>query len=308
MIQKLETTLKSQHDGLVLGVTVFVPAGQPRGILQIVHGMAEHRRRYYDFMTFCAQQGLIAVIHDHRGHGDSIQNGQDLGFFYQDGATGMIEDTHQITEYIRAQYPELPLVLLGHSMGSLVVRCYMKQYDRDVDGLIVCGSPSKRIGARAGRLLVRTMKLFRGEHHRSKFVSDMMNNMLAKPFLSEGSVNAWIASDPAVVAAFDADPKSGFTFTLNGYEALMTLSIATYSSRGWHVQQPNVPIIYIAGEQDPCIINVKDFQKAVNFMRSRGYHRVESKLYPGMRHEILNEKGKQQVWQDVYHWIEQNCL
>lgn len=308
MIQKIETTITSNHDGLPLGVTIFVPRGEPRGILQIVHGMAEHRRRYYDFMEFCAKQGLVAVIHDHRGHGDSIKTDQDLGFFYKHGAVGMIGDAHQVTEYIRNEYPGLKLTLLGHSMGSLVVRCYMKQYDQDVDGLIVCGSPSKRVGARAGRILVRVMKLFMGGHHRSKLVSGAMNNMLAKRFLDEGSVNAWIASDPAVVAAFDADEKSGFTFTLNGYEALMTLSINTYSKKGWQMQHPDVPIIYIAGEEDPCIISVKDFQKAVSFMRGRGYFNIKSKLYPNMRHEILNEKGKQKVWDDVLGWIEINSL
>lgn len=308
MIQKIETMLKSKHDGLALGVTIFVPRSKPRGILQLVHGMAEHRRRYYDFMEFCARQGLIVAIHDHRGHGDSIQDPNDLGFFYKEGAKGMISDAHQVTEYLKSEYPGLKLTLLGHSMGSLVVRCYMKQYDQAVDGLIVCGSPSKQVGARAGRLLVRAMKLFLGGHYRSKLVSNALNDRLAKRFLSEGSVNAWIASDPAVVAAFDADEKSGFIFTLNGYEALMTLSIDTYNPKGWQVQHPDVPIFYIAGEEDPCIISIKDFQKAVNFMRGRGYYNIKSKLYPNLRHEILNEKGKQKVWDDVLGWIEMNSI
>ncbi len=304
MVQRLETTLTSQHDGLALGVTIIAPDTPPRGILQIVHGMAEHRRRYYDFMQFCAEQGFVTVIHDHRGHGDSLKSPDDLGYFYENGAQGMIDDAHQVTEYIKSQYSDLPLTLLGHSMGSLVVRCYLKRYDQDVDHLIVCGSPSKNLAVRAGRVLVRAMMTFKGGRHRSKLVSHLFNRNFSKRFPNEDSENAWIVSDPAVVAAYDADAKSGFAFTLNGYEALLTLSLETYSKKGWQLRHPNLPIFFIAGAEDPCIISAKDFTKAVDFMRKIGYTDVQSKLYPGMRHEILNERDKQQVWADVVKFCE----
>lgn len=303
MIERKELKLTSQHDRLELGVTIIAPE-QPRGILQIVHGMAEHRRRYYDFMEYCAERGFVTIIHDHRGHGDSLKDSDDLGYFYENGAQGMIEDVHQITEYIRAMYPTLPLTLLGHSMGSLVVRCSLKQYDQAIDKLIVCGSPSKNLAVRAGRALVRAMTKVKGGHFRSKFVGNLLNRNFSKRFPNEGSENAWIVSDPAVVAAYDADAKSGFIFTLNGYETLLTLSLETYSKKGWQVQHPELPIFFIAGAEDPCIISQKDFDKAVNFLRERGYEQVQSKLYPGMRHEILNEKGKLEVWQDVVEWME----
>lgn len=303
MTQNSETTLISNHDGLALGVTIIAPDAKPRGILQIVHGMAEHRRRYYDFMKFCAEQGFVVVIHDHRGHGDSIKDSGDLGYFYEDGARGMIDDAHQVTEYIKSKYPGLPLTLLGHSMGSLVVRCYLKQYDQDIDQLVVCGSPSKNLAVRAGRVLVRAMMAFRGGHYRSKFITNLFNRNFSKRFPDEGSENAWIVSDPAVVAAYDADEKSGFAFTLNGYEALLTLSLNTYSKKNWQLHHPDLPILFIAGAEDPCIISHKDFYKAVDFLRKVGYKDVKSKLYPGMRHEILNEKDKQLVWNDVVTWI-----
>lgn len=299
MVQKLETKIKSNADGLELGVTIMVSDQAPRGILQVVHGMAEHRKRYEDFMRYVAEQGYVVVIHDHRGHGESIAKEDDLGYFYQNGAQAMVEDIHQVTEYIKEKYPELPLVLLGHSMGSLAVRCYMKKYDNEVNGLVVCGSPSRNLAVRIGRALVRLLMIFKGDHYHSKFVSNLFNRNFSKRFSNEGSENAWIVSDPAVVAAYDADEKSGFMFTLNGYEALLTLSLATYSKKGWEKQNLGVPIFFIAGADDPCIISAKDFTKAVDFMRKVGYKDVKSKLYPGMRHEILNEKGKQQVWEDV---------
>lgn len=297
-MEKQELTLKSNFDGLTLGVSVRIPE-HPTGILQLVHGMAEHRERYHDFMDYCAERGLVVVIHDHRGHGASVASEDDYGYFGDNGIEGIIQDAHQVTEYIRSRFPGLPLTLFGHSMGSLVVRCYAQRYDKDIDGLIVCGSPSKRVGAGAGVMLAKLLKIFRGEKYRSEFVNKMAFGNYNKKFGEVASPNSWIVSDPAVVEAYDADPRDGFVFTLNGFETLFGLIKLSYNKKGWLVQNPNMSVLFIAGADDPCIISEKDFNKAVEFLRSRGYHDVKSKLYPGMRHEILNEVGKTQVWQDV---------
>lgn len=297
-MQREEFKITSQQDNLELGVSLRIPE-RPRGILQIVHGMSEHRERYYDFMDYCAEQGYIVLIHDHRGHGASIRSEDDLGYFYQNGAENIVEDVHQVTKYLKERFPGLPLNLFGHSMGSLIVRCYMQQYDYEVNSLTVCGSPSKRIGAGMGKILAKFLKIFRGDHHRSKLIQNLAFGDFVRKHPSGKSPNAWIATDEAVVAAYDADPRDGFVFTLNGFEALFSLMQRTYRKNSWTMQNPDVPIFFIAGSDDPCILSKKDFQKAVNFMRERGYQKVSSKLYPGMRHEILNERGKQEVWQDV---------
>lgn len=319
-ITREELTLKSAHDGLELGVSIRFP-DHPRGILQLVHGMAEHRERYHDFMDFCAQHGLVVIIHDHRGHGASVKSPEDYGYFYQDGAKGVVDDAHQITQYIRKRFPGLPLTLLGHSMGSLIVRAYMRQYDMDVDGLIVCGSPSKRVGARTGLAIVKFLKVVRGERHRSSLVNALSfggyNRKSAKLARQNSNTdaagtytheNSWVVSDPAVVEAYDADPRDGFRFTLNGFEVLFTLVSQAYHKTGWKLSNPNVPIFFISGADDPCLISHKDFYKAVDFMRQRGYHHVSSKLYPKMRHEILNEVGKAEVWQDIITWIDREVI
>lgn len=321
-MQREEFTLKSQHDNLELGVSLRIPSGKPRGILQLVHGMAEHRERYHDFMDYCAEQGFVVIIHDHRGHGASVKSEEDWGYFGRDGLNGVIDDVCQVTEYIKARFPGLPLTLFGHSMGSLVVRCYMQKYDAAVNGLIVCGSPSKRVGTSVGKMIAKFLQVFRGVKHRSKFVNQLAfggyNQKSAKLARQNGqtvslaehypTLNSWIVSDPAVVAAYDADPRDGFTFTLNGFETLFGLMQRAYSKKGWEMANPEAPILFIAGADDPCIISQKDFTKAVNFMRQRGYRHVTSKLYPGMRHEILNEKRKQTVWRDVVDFISQSVL
>lgn len=297
-MKREKLTLKSNSDQLELGVSIRIPE-KPQRILQLVHGMAEHRERYHNFMDYCAEQGLIVIIHDHRGHGASVKSKEDFGYFGPNGAENIVEDVHQITTYIRDRFPSLPLTLFGHSMGSLVVRCYIQKYDQDIDGLIVCGSPSYQVGSRAGLVVAKLMQIFKSEKHRSKLINHLAFSKNVKKFEQEGSPNAWIVSDPAVLEAYDADERDGFVFTLNGFETLFKLMQQAYSKYGWVVNNPNLPILFIAGADDPCIIDEKHFYKAVNFLRQRGYRNVTSKLYPGMRHEILNEVSKLDVWQDV---------
>ncbi len=305
MIEKSEFTLKSDFDGLELGASLRVPK-QPRGILQLVHGMAEHRERYHDFMDFCAEQGFVVAIHDHRGHGASVKTRDDYGYFGKNGLEALVQDVHQMTLELKRRFPGLPLTLFGHSMGSLIVRCYAQEFDRDIDGLIVCGSPSKRLGAGMGILTAKFLQIFHPDHYRSNFINRLAFGGYNKKFTDTKSPNSWIVSDPAVVEVYDADERDGFVFTLNGFETLFGLIKRAYRKTGWAMQNPQLPIFFIAGADDPCIISPKDFAKAVNFMRERGYSDVRSKLYPGMRHEILNEKGKLEVWQDVARELEEH--
>lgn len=304
-MKREELTIKSNFDQLELGVSIRIPE-HPKGILQLVHGMAEHRERYHDFMDYCVEHGLVVIIHDHRGHGASVKAKEDLGYFGKDGEKAIVEDVHQITNYIKERFPDLPLTLFGHSMGSLVVRCYIQKYDQDIDGLIVCGSPSYQVGSKVGLVVAKLMQVFKNEKHRSNLINTLAFSKNSKRFKHEGNPNAWVVSDKAVLAAYDADERDGFVFTLNGFEALFKLMQRAYNKKGWLVKNPDLPVLFIAGADDPCILDAKHFQKAVDFLRQRGYHDVTSKLYPGMRHEILNEVGKLQVWQDVLEQIKKS--
>ena len=290
-------TLISKADGLALGATLVAPE-QPRGIVQISHGMAEHRGRYLEFQRFLAERGWASVIHDHRGHGESVRAPEDYGYFYKRGAENIVLDVHQVTRWARQKFPGLPLVLLGHSMGSLVVRDYLKRFDRDIDGLVVCGSPSRNVFAGVGKHNAGGLRLLQKGHFRSAAIQRLAFGSFAGRF--EGtSENRWICSDPAVVAAYDADERCGFVFTANGFYNLFQLMQNCYSQSGWQVGQPELPVFFIAGAEDPCIISPDKFREAVDFLRRRGYREVTGKLYPGLRHEILNERGKEEVYADV---------
>lgn len=287
-------TIKSQFDQLPLDVCVIRPA-HPQGIIQISHGMCEHKERYIDFMNFMCQQGYVCLIHDHRGHGKSILKEDDLGFFYENGHIGIVEDVHQLTLWIKAQYPQLPLYLFGHSMGSLVVRCYMKKYDQDIDGLFVCGSPSHNPAAGLGIQLAHFLTRIHNDHYRSQIIQKIGFDAFNKKF-DKHIPNSWICSDRQVVKAYNENPLCRFIFTTNGFESLFHLVQETYSSQNWQMKNKDLPIQFIAGEDDPCIINPKEFQKAVQFLKTVGYTHVSSHLFKHMRHEILNETNHQIVY------------
>ena len=165
MTHVIHKTIKSRADGLELSVLEVVPEGTLRGIVQLVHGMSENKERYQPFMEYLAAQGFLTVIHDHRGHGASVRHKRDLGYMYGGGAEALLEDIYLINETLHKKYPELPLILFGHSMGSLAVRSFVKEHDDCVDALIVCGSPSRNPGRPMGEFLAKAAKLLFGGRH-----------------------------------------------------------------------------------------------------------------------------------------------
>ena len=163
----------------------------------------------------------------------------------------------------------------------------------------MCGSPSDNPAAGAGKVLAGICALFGGERCRPALIQKIAFGSYNKAFPDASSANSWICSDDEVVRAYDADPLCNFRFTANGFGNLFSLVQQTYSRKGWKVANPQLPVYFIAGEEDPCITTREKFDAAVDFMRKVGYTDVKSKLYPGMRHEIHNEREKALVWQDI---------
>ena len=271
---------------------------KPQAAVVLVHGMAEHKKRYFPFMTWLSEQGFACVITDLRGHGADVP-ADDLGYFGKKGNELLVEDTLEVVRWTKSRYPGLKVFLFGHSMGSLIVRCFAKKYDAQIDGLAVCGSPSKNSAAGSGIILTQLICLFKGKRYRSPLLEKLSTGAYEKKFAAEGLTNAWLSTNKANVQAYNNDPLCGFRFTANGYQGLMRLMQDTYDPDDWTVANPALPVHFIAGSDDPCIGSIKQFSQAVSFFRSRGYRTVTSKIYPGMRHEILNELGKEEVWRDV---------
>ena len=301
-MHKKSSTVESKCDGLYLDITVFEPENEIKGIFQISHGMAEHKERYYKFMEYLEQKGYVTVINDHRGHGKSVKSNDDLGYFYDNSAEYIVEDLHQITKLMKEQYSNKPLVLFGHSMGSMVVRKYIKKYDDEIDKLIVCGSPSRNKYAKVGLNIAKLVEKLKGEKYRSKFIQKLAFGSYSSK--KEKSENSWICDNEDTVNKYDKDELCGFIFTANGFQNLFSLMIDIYDKNGWKLNNKNLPILFIAGTNDPVIMNKEKWLESQDFLKALGYNNIQNKLYEGMRHEILNEKESNLVYKDILDFIE----
>ncbi len=302
-MERKDIVLKSNCDNLSISTTMFIPDVDIKGIFQISHGMAEHKERYYDFLEYLTKQGYVTIISDHRGHGKSVKEKEDLGYFYDDNAQCIVEDLHQITLYVKELYPNKEMILFGHSMGSMAVRKYIKKYDRDIDKLIVCGSPSKNTFVNLAIFIIKTMKIFRGERYKSNFIQNLAIGNYNKSIKNPKSNNSWICANNETVEKYDDDELCGFIFTLNGFENLFKLMRDIYTKEGWELNNKELPILFIAGSDDPVIINEDKWKESQEFLRKIGYTNVKGKLYKGLRHEILNEKNKQEIYEDIIQFI-----
>ena len=235
----LKRRIEASSDGLRLAMLISEPVGEPKGIVQIVHGMCEHKERYIPFMEYLSAHGYVCAIHDHRGHGETVLNEEDLGYMYKGGWRALVEDIKLVQNEIKASYPALPYTLFGHSMGSMAVRSFTKRYDDSIDTLFVCGCPSYNPAGGAGRLLASLIGLFKGEHHRSPLLQNLSFGSFNKPFEDEGYPSAWVCSDKGTLEAYHKDPYCMFTFTVNGFKNLLDLMKDCYSPKGWKMSNPD---------------------------------------------------------------------
>ena len=298
MAQIERLSLRSERDGLELPLIAISPDGPARGIIQIAHGMCEHKERYLPFMEFLAENGYAAVIHDHRGHGEMAQKRGELGYFGADGARSLVDDLHQAATWAKRRFPGLPLYLFGHSMGSLAARVYIGAHDGEIAGLFLSGSPAYNPMAPLGLTAAKLIGLLFGERNRSKVLKAMTFGPFYRAFKEEASKCAWLSTDKAVVRAYEESPLCGFTFASNGFAALYDLMIMAYNARA-KAKIPGLPTFFLSGENDPCRGGDKGFEGAVNNMLDRGYTRVGGRLYEGMRHEILQEPNRAEVMRDI---------
>ena len=301
---KYEDFFSSEVDGLEISVLAVAPEEKPyRGIVQLVHGMSEYKERYLPFMEYLAERGFLTVIHDHRGHGKSVRTKDDLGYMYGGGAEAILKDIGTVNRKLRSQFHDIPLILMGHSMGSLAVRAFAAQHDSCMDMLIVCGSPSYNTARPVGTALAQAEKAVFGAKHRSKLIETISFSGNVMKFKNDKSCTSWICSVPEVAKEYEKSELCGFTFTDDGYLALFELMKRAYDVKHWSCTNPKLPVLFVSGADDPCLINVRQFAKTVKTMRNAGYLDVKGKLYPEMRHEILNEKGKEQVYKDIITYM-----
>ena len=265
--------------------------------MQIVHGMAEHIGRYDEFGRFLASQGIEVVGHSHLGHGLTAKNEEELGWFGgPDGNLLLIGDIHQLRE--RSQRPGIPYFILGHSMGSFLTRQYLTLNGEGLSGAVIMGTadmPGPVV--RAARTVSRILAAVKGWQHRSALVSMMVTDGFAKKYGP-----GWLSRNPENVKAYAEDPFCGFRFTLNGYyNMFLGLDRAIRAERGGGMPKA-YPILFTAGAEDPVGNNGKGVRALFSRYRKFGAN-ASIKLYPGDRHEILQESDRQQIFEDILQWM-----
>lgn len=288
--------------------------GRPVCILQIVHGMAEYIDRYHRLAVFLAEKGILVVGNDHLGHGKSIYNKGDekhtgsshpYGYFCsQDPATTAVKDVHRLKKMIQEENPGVPYLMLGHSMGSFILRNYLCAYGTGIDGAIIMGTgmqPRALLGF--SKKLVKFLTVFQGEKHKSALVNALAFGSYNKKISHPVSAMDWLSRDSVEVAKYNEDPLCGFTFTLGGFATLFELIDRLHDKTRLEKMPKNLPVLFMSGTKDP----VGDYGKAVEGVyrsfRELGMTNVNIKLYEDDRHELVNESDREMVWKDIYEWV-----
>lgn len=286
------------------------PDFSPRAVVQLVHGMCEHVERYAPFAEFLVGEGFVVCANDHVGHGKTAAGPADLGHMpLARGEDVLVNDVHELRRRVSSRYPRIPYVLFGHSMGSFVTRVYLTRHASGLSAVVVCGTGQQPAAQTVmGRALTRVLARALGERHVSRFVDRFGAGAYATAVRHARTEFDWLSCDPSVVDAFLADPLCGQKFTVGAYHTLSTLVADATDARLARRVPRNLPMLFVAGEQDPVGDCGRGVTLAVREYRDAGVAHVEQLLYPGMRHEVLNEPGRAQVMADVLDFLRRQGL
>lgn len=307
MARKTAFTLPSSDGVHHLHAICWQPEdGTPRAVVQLVHGISEHIGRYDAFASYLAGCGFAVVGHDHLGHGHTARGRQEYGFFSErEGWTLLVQDVHSLRSHAGSVFPDLPYFLIGHSMGSFVARTYLISYPGTVDGCILLGTgqPAPALLS-LGQGVSRLLCWVKGPRYVSRLVTALSLGSYNRQFHPNRTSADWISSDPSAVDAYLADPLCRFVPTVGMFRdmlgGLRTIGNPYFLSQ----MDPNTPVAFFAGADDPVGERGKGVQKTEQLFRNAGCRSVFVKLYPDARHELLNERCREEVYRDLLAWLE----
>ncbi len=282
-----------------------VPDTEPRAIAQIIHGIAEYIDRYDEFMSFLADNGIIAVGTDHLGHGKSIESEEQTGFFaYDNGWDYVVRDEEVLRLAMHENYPELPIIVFGHSMGSFMTRTLLIRYPDAFNAAIISGTGNQGSALVNGGLFMGNLVTgLKGAHHYSKFLNNLAFGSYNKMYDDPKTEYDWLSRDEANVQKYIDDPLCGFIPSCSLFRDMMTGVKFITNKKNLTAMNKDMPVYFMSGDMDPVGECGKGVQMAYNNFLEAGMKDVSIKLYPGGRHEMLNEINKDEVYTDILAWL-----
>lgn len=295
-----EKTIKSR-DGYGLNLHVFDVA-EPKAVVMCIHGMEEHKDRYIPFASFLQENGYAVVTADMRGHGARAPLLSHIAD--RDGARLLLTDEKVILAYIKKLYPETPVVLFGHSMGTIIARKLLQTHSKIFSKTVLSGYPNPQKAARAGALLNGLIMKAKGAKGHSGLIDSMVLGGFAKAVSDAETPLDWLSVNPENVKNYAEDPLCGVPFTLGSYDALFRLLIDIDRPELYREVNEEMPILMIAGSDDPCVGGEQGKADSLDRLTRAGFRNIQVESLQGMRHEILNEEGRDEVCRRILSFLE----
>ena len=301
-----EFTFPSEEKGLEISALKFLPEKDVKGVVVLIHGMAEMKERYEPFAKYLCENGFAVYINDHIGHGKSLGNDITLGYFGKnnEGGNVFVKDVHSLFEIAKKENEGKKLFVFGHSMGSFVARLFTTRYQNELDGVVYCGTSGPQPVDLAIKLSEFLMKVKGGKKLSSFLYSVAFANYNSKT--DKRTVNDWLSRDESVVDKYNDDPLCGFHFTISGLHDMFTMMKNVMEDNWFKSINKDLPILVISGEMDPVGNYSKGIKKFASQMKKNGL-KPQVIIYKGARHEILNELEKEKVYEDTLNFLN-SCL
>lgn len=302
------TFLSNDKKTKIHGVRWVPESGEYSAVLQIVHGMTEYVERYQEFAEYMTAHGYLVVGHDHLGHGDSVNSTDDWGYIADErGEQYMVADIHRVRKITEKENPGLPYFILGHSMGSYLLRKYITRYGEGLAGAVIIGTGSvPDVVLKTGMCVARCIALFRGWRCRSRFMERLFFSGSFRKFSmgSRDPENNWLTKDLTKIEKYYGEPKCSFHFTLNGFYNVMKVVYFDNQMKYTNRIPKSLPIVLLSGKNDPVGDLGKGVKRVERQLRRAGIRDLYCRLYENDRHEILNETDRDVVYLDILSWCD----
>ena len=300
-----EFTFLSADGKTPIHAVEWLPEGQARAVLQISHGVSEYILRYEPFAEYLTARGFAVAGHDHLGHGQSVAEGSARLYFGPRGSWNwVVDDIDQRRNLAKAKFPQVPYFLMGHSMGSFLARTYLIRYPGAVDAAVIMGTGQMSPAIIAGGKAVAAEEAHRmGEDQTSSLVDKLAFGAYNKRFAPNRTGFDWLSLNQDNVDRYMADPLCGGNATIGLFREMLGGLSFIAKPENLKRMNLNIPVLFISGEMDPVGDCGKGVKRAFESFRKAGVRDVSLKLYPELRHEILNETCRETVYEDIYQWL-----